>query len=111
MKLTPEEQRQVNAMAGYNGFDAAAYLMGHEEYDAAFDAMMEVLQIAAVLLQAPQNRFGRPDFCASDELRTARESLRELALRYETAAADTVLHQCGKVCEAVLAKLPVWVQP
>lgn len=46
MILTPEQQRQINAIAGYNGFDAAAALMGNDSLVAALRLAQTALNTA-----------------------------------------------------------------
>lgn len=60
-----------------------------------------LLKIVAVLLAAPVNKYGKPEFFSVEEV-AAREKIRELAVHFDTAPSDTVLHQAAKVIEAVL---------
>lgn len=61
-----------------------------------------LLRIVAILMAAPTNRFGKPEFYSEEEM-AAREKIRELAVHFRVGACDTVLHQAARVLQAALA--------
>jgi hypothetical protein len=60
-----------------------------------------LLRIVAILMAAPVNRFGKPEFSSAEEM-AAREKIRELAVRFKVPPCDTVLHQAARVVRAAL---------
>jgi hypothetical protein len=60
-----------------------------------------LLKIVAILMAAPTNRFGKPEFYSAEEM-AAREKIRELAVHFGVTDADTVLHQAARVLGAVM---------
>lgn len=86
--------------------DCHAHTPANARLIAAAPEMAELLSIVRVLVSAPTNRFGKPEFYSAEEV-AAREQLRLLAVKYDVAAAETVLHQAGQVIGAALAKAGV----
>ena len=70
------------------------------------DECRRVLALVAVLLDAPTNRMGKPEYYQADTAR-AREEIRLLAVKYNVGPSDTVAHQAAKVARAALAKVGV----
>lgn len=63
----------------------------------------DLLRTVGVLVSAPVNRFGKPEFYSPEEM-AARERIRTLAIEYGVTGSDTVLHQAGQVIRAALAE-------
>ena len=67
--------------------------------------LCEVLDATANFLGGAKDRLGRPDPSASDDMRQARERIRELALRYGVAGGHhTYIDQCAALLNAAAAK-------
>ena len=64
--------------------------------------LRDILNVLAVLLESPQNRFGKLEFY-SEEARAARIRIQEMAVAYGVAPSNTICEQAAKVARAVLA--------
>jgi hypothetical protein len=80
--------------------DPAYINMGYRQPDEC----RRVLAMVAVLLDAPTNRMGKPEYYQADTVQ-AREEVRLLAVKYNVGPSDTVAHQAAKVVRAALAKV------
>lgn len=67
------------------------------------DECRRVLKLIAILLDAPTNRMGKPEYHQADTVK-AREEIRLLAVKYKVGPSDTIAHQAAKVARAALAK-------
>jgi hypothetical protein len=59
--------------------------------------LTQLLLDAATLLAAPTNRFGKPEYFGNEELRAARERIRELSVKHCLTPSSTVAEQASKV--------------
>lgn len=64
--------------------------------------LMAAIRAVAPILEAPVNRFGKPEYY---DCREAVEATRQLAIKYNVGPSDTIAHQAGKVLRAALAKV------
>ncbi len=75
-----------------------------------FAGIASLLETIAALLEAPTNRFGKPEFYSAEAI-AAREEIRLLAVQFNVTDADTVLHQAARVARAALARIDTQVKP
>lgn len=64
--------------------------------------VIEVMSVLAAVLEAPQNRFGKLEFY-TEAASQAREDLRQLALHFDVAKAESVPQQAAQVARAWIA--------
>jgi hypothetical protein len=70
--------------------------------------LIEALEAIAGVLEMPRDRLGRLDMGAAygkdwDAAHTAREALRQLAMKYDATTAPDYMGQCAAVARAVIA--------
>lgn len=65
---------------------------------------LDAFRVIAAVLKAPRDRLGRLDITASDEARSAREELRELACKFNVSGCRDIMEQCAKVANAAIDK-------
>lgn len=76
-----------------------------DEREELIAGMREAAEAVAAFIGGAKDRLGRPDPAANEEMRAARERIRELAVRYGVAAGHhTYIDQCAAVLRAAIAK-------
>lgn len=72
---------------------------------AAAPDLLEASAAVAAFIGGPKDRFGRPEPTANDDMRAARERIREMAVQHGVAGGHhTYLDQCAALLNAVVAK-------
>jgi hypothetical protein len=99
---------QVDGLYTAQAADGTTFMCRQREGVEALADVFAAADAVAEFIGGAKDRLGRPDPAANDDMRAARERVRELAVKYRVTGQDrhtfTYLDQCAAVLRAAIAK-------